>query len=89
MKVLDEIKGVFIDDVIRREDLKSREIEFYINCFVVDNVVKLGRIYSQKELLWYCSKISNKTLRNKWYSSIKKYFGEDFIEDFNPKKYRS
>lgn len=84
------MREIHISDVIHR-DLKVKEIESYINTFVIDNqwylATHTGDI-TQKELLWYCSKISDEKLQKRWYRGLKKYFGEKFLKDFKPKEYR-
>lgn len=84
------MRNIDISDIIHR-DLKVKEIESYINTFSIDNRLYLASHtgdHSQKELLWYCSKIHDDKLQKRWYRSIKKYFGKNFLKDFNPKEYR-
>lgn len=84
------MRNINISDIIRM-DLKVKEIESYINTFVIDNQWYLAKHTGdnpQKELLWYCSKINDDKLQKRWYSAIKKYFGKQFLKDFNPIKYR-
>lgn len=84
------MREINISDIIHR-DLKVKEIESYINTFVIDNQWYLGTHTGdvpQKELLWYCSKISDEKLQKRWNRSLKKYFGEKFLKDFKPKEYR-
>ena len=84
------MRNINICDIIHK-DLKSKEIESYINTFVIDNQWYLGNHTGdkpQKELLWYCSKITNDKLQKRWYQTIKKYFNKQFLKDFNPKEYR-
>ena len=84
------MRNINISDIIRM-DLKVKEIESYINTFVIDNQWYLAKHTgdnTQKELLWYCSKINDDKLQKRWYSAIKKHFGNQFLKDFNPRKYR-
>ena len=84
------MRDIHISEIINR-DLKIKEIESYINTFVIDNKFYLTKNTGdvpQKELLWYCSKIYDDKLQKKWYRAIKKHFGKQFLKDFNPKEYR-
>lgn len=84
------MRNIHISDIISI-DLKVKEIESYINTFVIDNQWYLSTHTGdipQKELLWYCSKISDDKLQKRWYRLIKKHFGKRFIKDFVPKEYR-
>jgi hypothetical protein len=85
-----KMREIHISDIIHK-DLKVKEIESYINTFVIDNQFWRGSHTGdvpQKELLWYCSKIRDEKLQKRWYRSIKKYFGKKFLKDFNPREYR-
>ena len=83
------MRNIHISDIIRM-DLKVKDIDSYINTFVIDNqwyLTKHTGDKPQKELLWYCSKIDDDKLQKRWYRSIKKHFGKQFLKDFNPRKY--
>jgi hypothetical protein len=84
------MREIHISDIICG-DLKVKEIESYINTFVIDNQWYLATHTgdnSQKELLWYCSKINDDKLQKRWYRAIKKHFGNQFLKDFNTREYR-
>lgn len=84
------MRKIHISDIILI-NLKVKEIESYINTFIIDNqwylATHTGDI-PQKELLWYCNKINEDKLQKRWYRAIKKIFGKQFLKDFNPSKYR-
>jgi hypothetical protein len=84
------MREIHISDIIHR-DLKVKEIESYINTFIIDNQWFMGKYIEdecQKELLWYCSKIRDEKLQKRWYRAIKKYFSNQFLKDFSPSEYR-
>lgn len=77
------MRNIHISDIIHK-DLKIKEIESYINTFVIDNQWYLGSHNGdkpQKELLWYCSKINDDKLQKRWYRAIKKHFGKHFLKE--------
>ena len=83
-----DIRGMHISDATKLIT-KIKDIETYINFFFIDNQIKLGRDYAQKELLWNASKITDDKLQKNWMNSIKTYVGKEFIKDFDPIKYRN
>ena len=67
-----------ISDAIRM-DLKTKEIESYINTFVIENMWYLGNHtgdHAYKELTRYSDNILDDKLKKRWIKSIKKHFGK-------------